>query len=110
MGNDWGTKKCARCPEPATHEPCCSSHGHSLCCECYCTTHFVEVDRCKCGGLQKPEPTLEAELERMERGDPEVAAARASYDRMVDGILGRGPHLSSEEIQRIYGAPGSAPD
>lgn len=30
----------------ATHKPCCSSHGHELCCDCYRQTHFVEVGSC----------------------------------------------------------------
>lgn len=95
-------KPCGRCPEPATHEPCCSSHGVALCCECYCDTHFVEVNRCNCGGLQKPSPSLEVELERLEQEDPEVGAARASYDRMVDRVIGRGAATSYEDVRRIY--------
>lgn len=38
------------CGQPAQreHNPCCSSqfHGRALCCECYCRTHFVEVNKC----------------------------------------------------------------
>lgn len=48
---------------------------------------------------------LGSELLRLEREDPEVAAARASYDRMVDRIVGRSPGLSSEELRAIYDPP-----
>lgn len=35
-----------RHPADAPHTPCCSSHGASLCCACYRTTHFVETTPC----------------------------------------------------------------
>lgn len=42
--------ECYFCSKPAQpeHSPCCSSkfHGRSLCCEHYCRSHFVEVDKC----------------------------------------------------------------
>ena len=84
------------------HDPCCSSHGVSLCCECYCDTHFVEVNRCRCVRQPSPPASLEGELERLEQEDPEVGAARASYDRMVDRVIGRGPATSYEDVRRIY--------
>jgi hypothetical protein len=33
---------------PEAHNPCCSSsmHGKPLCCEHYCNSHFLEVNRC----------------------------------------------------------------
>jgi hypothetical protein len=34
------------CQGTATHEPCCSRHGASLCCSCYRRSHFVEVRPC----------------------------------------------------------------
>lgn len=52
--------------------------------------------------------SLEDELRELERTDPEVGAARNSYDRMVDRIVGRGPALSDEEVRQIYDAPAEA--
>jgi len=101
-------RKCARCPEEATpaHIPCCSSHGHSLCCQCYRTTHFVEVGPC-CG--QPPvSTTLSEALAELERDDPEVRAAKASLDATVDRILGRGHTLSFEDVRGIYDVPPEA--
>ena len=34
---------CEFCGENATEQPCCSSHGKTLCHRCYRRTHFVEV-------------------------------------------------------------------
>ena len=38
---------CGRMAQPE-HTPCCSStfHNKPLCCEHYCRSHFVEVDKC----------------------------------------------------------------
>ena len=99
-------RNCARCPEEATHVPCCSSHGHSLCCQCYRTTHFVEVGPC-CGQPTVSRSLTEA-LADLEREDPEVAAAKARLDATVDRIIGRGPATSFEDVQRIYGTPPEA--
>jgi hypothetical protein len=49
--------------------------------------------------------SLERELQELERTDPEVGAARASYDRMIDSLVGRGPALPREEARRIYEGP-----
>lgn len=105
--SDVERRQCAfgACSNEATHLPCCSSHGHPLCCECYCHTHFVETGVCQC---QPPAPvsrSLTEALEALEREDPEVAAASASYDRMVDSIIGRGPAPPSDEVRRIYDTP-----
>lgn len=52
--------------------------------------------------------SLEAELQELERTDPEVGAARNNLDRTVDRIIGRGPALSFEEVRRIYDPPAEA--
>lgn len=42
--------RCAFCGDAAQpeHAPCCSStfHGKALCCDHYCSTHYVEVNKC----------------------------------------------------------------
>jgi hypothetical protein len=63
----------------------------------------VEVGPC-CGRTAVSNSLSEA-VAKAEREDPEVAAAAASYDRMVDRVIGRGPALSFEEIRRIYDTP-----
>lgn len=45
---------------------------------------------------------LGAELLRLEREDPAVAKAAASYERTRDRILQRGPGLSPTDLARLY--------
>lgn len=129
-GNPAGKPvKCERCPEDinkrATHSPCCSSHGVRLCCRHYRRTHFVEVgDCCDAYRLEREaahRATAESlarvrgrkplgdVLAEMEREDPAVGAAAASYDRTVERLVGKGPGLSHEEVKRIY-EPGNEVD
>ena len=59
-------------------------------------------------GFEQRRSSLEAELQQLERDDPEVAAAKVRLDATVDRIIGRGPALSYEEIRAIYDTPAEA--
>lgn len=63
----------------------------------------VKPQRAPRAARRDPDLGLQRELEQMERTDPAVAAAAASYDATVDSILARPP---AAEPDPAYRAPG----
>lgn len=93
---------CERCPTlrtphvaimvDATHAPCCSSHGKTLCCPCYRTTHYVEIGRCCARWVMRPEDLIEEATWIMWRadGEPTGIAKRERYRTMARELADRG--------------------
>lgn len=50
----------------------------------------------------KARGSMERELHELEQTDPEVKAARESYDATRDRILGQNGKLSMDDVRRIY--------
>lgn len=48
---------CQTRPVAEAHNPCCSSHEKTLCCQCYRWTHFVEVGAC-CGAWRQMQDVI----------------------------------------------------
>jgi len=94
----------------------------------YCDDCDGMVDRCAHGYVDNPAAwtreqaqAAQAELDELERTDPDVAAAAASYDRMVERVTGRtiptpAERAAAEELTReldtVYGGgiPQATPD